>query len=304
MRRILALVALTVSLSACGSVGETGEAGQQPAPAAAPVTAVTPAPIASPAQTAAEPLPLTAYITTREQRHAVVKAYFVLVNRCMTAAGFPARTYPKGNSQSQPPSWRYGINDLAVAATYGYHTPQQYQPDKAKAEERPMSAEEEQAFSGGDTEGCVGAAQRQLGKRDNDNFADDQLAQSLSVLSYDQSHKDSRVAAVISQWRTCMRTAGFAATDPVAPGQRRHDTGTLHKGDCHREGGRAMQATNGPVRRMARRRDRLPEVDDRRERRRARGGSPQRSHRRAGGVSALTARLTILLVTGEQGRAP
>jgi hypothetical protein len=215
MLRIVVVVALAASLAACTSAEEP-----QPRPDAGPITAVQPAPISP--DSAAKPLPLTTYIATDEQRHLVAHAFLTLVNRCMVAAGFPARTTTSGKTASPPESWRYGVNDLDVAATHGYHTLPQYhhsQPDHT-ANEPPVTADEEHAYSGGDAGGCLGQAQRRLGGHDNVNYMDDQLAQSLNIVGFDLSHRDPRVVQVIEQWRTCMRTAGFAATDPTTPVNR------------------------------------------------------------------------------------
>jgi hypothetical protein len=166
-------------------------------------------------------LPLQRYVATDAERAMVDRAYVVLLNRCTSSHGYPERAVtPEDPPKSTPVAWRYGLNDHAVAARYGYHVPPEYrrngEAERAEAERRyaenPMPDSESQVHLR-----CVDEVQRQLGKPEGGGgHMDDVLAQSLGVEGFAASMADARVRAATQEWANCLRGMGHEATDPLA----------------------------------------------------------------------------------------
>ncbi|GAA4452629.1 hypothetical protein GCM10023170_041670 [Phytohabitans houttuyneae] len=165
-----------------------------------------------------------------------------MINRCLERYGFEhlLSTTQSGTFQhTYTADGRYGINDLVRAERYGYHPALDGNTPTARPlREAPISTDLEMVMTGGldssgrrlasrklvngqmpPVGGCVAEAARKLGARDGRTYLDTELAQVLSISSYEQSFADSRVQDAVQKWSSCMLGEGYDIDkDPtVAP---------------------------------------------------------------------------------------
>lgn len=168
-------------------------------------------------------LPLDPYLLTAEKQHTLNTAIIVLGRDCLKTFGlrWPQNAPEKGNTLPRNDR-RYAIIDAGKAKTDGYHVAGEI---RAKSAEKPTddamsvwAGQGRTTYAGKPVPpgGCAGQAMRQLTA--GAPAADPAVPEKLQLTSYQQTKTDSRIARAFTEWRTCMRAAGFDYPDPYAAG--------------------------------------------------------------------------------------
>jgi hypothetical protein len=198
----------------------------QPGPAPASPAAATPVLLRS----ADLRLPLDDYQPSVADSHRLIRAQRALLTACMRELGLDF-SVPEP-APSGPRSWnerRYGLTDPAQAAHGYWAADRTGTPQTAAAVRRRTAAAtavEGDAITGRGVQvvngrpvppgGCADEARRRLTAGDPPT-ADLDLPARLAGESYHASQQDPRVRAVIRQWSSCMRTAGYTYPRPLDP---------------------------------------------------------------------------------------
>ncbi|GAA1072222.1 hypothetical protein [Kitasatospora arboriphila] len=240
-RRTALLIALPLLLAGCASAGAEPKPGTASPSRTDPVPSVSAVPALDSAND--RPLPLDGYLLNYEQQTQVEQAQAKLVTACMTRLGFtfafPAS--PRELRGSDAPTTRidgrYGPQNAATMATWGYHPEggvpaEKMQPRSAPA---PKSREETIAQTGSSDpkqrfgpggqlvngrkvpdHGCFGEANQRLTGAVDGQIGDPQTAVTLKFRTLSESQQDTRTRAAFARWSQCMKGSGFDYPDPVA----------------------------------------------------------------------------------------
>jgi hypothetical protein len=193
--RFAALLLGMAALAACGG-GDHGDHGEP---------AITVVALAGGA--AEVTYPLDRYQAMGDQRTAIDTAQAVLVQRCLAEGGLDL---PLGKAADEPnrPIW-YGVTTESEARGAGYNAVGRPVADLPFVQRVAMDAKP--LF-----DGCLAEANRTI-TEGSPPLADTYLVTTLEKRALKQSQKDSRVQAVIGEWRDCMAAEGHDFTDPWAP---------------------------------------------------------------------------------------
>jgi hypothetical protein len=172
-------------------------------------------------------LPLDAYLFSPAELRRVGEAHRVLVRRCMRRFGFDYR--PGASARVGPRTAnerRYGLTDERAAAVEGYAL-EAHRLTSANARKSTKRTEDAGALSAliGRGPRSIGGMQLPAGggvgqphpRLARSSTSDRDLAQRLSLDTYDRSQRDARVRAVIRRWSDCMTTRGFSYAGPLDP---------------------------------------------------------------------------------------
>ena len=206
-------------------------------------------------------LPLDPYELDPRDRLTVSRAHLALMADCLGRHGIDIEI-----PEPRPIPWarheqQYGLTDEERAARHGYHVPGI--TDRPRWREPPLPDDI--------ADDWVDWARHRLNQGAPD-LPQPQLAQMLGLRAHLLSRQDSRVRAVFSAWRRCMRQTGFSYPDPMAanndPGLRRRAADRHGDSYC---GGRCPVQTYGRCGRgVGGGRDGIPASSDRRAPRPAR----------------------------------
>ena len=212
-----ACTAVLLSVSAVSVAGATSTVATEPSvPSISPITDWK--------QIA---LPLDSYVASVADRNAVLQAEYILTKTCMQGFGLKFNAPAWGKSSAATPQnshYRlYGLIDAQHAATLGYHATSTIPVAEQKYSEQVFPAAYSNVLAAKDgggsysgkpipEGGCIGDARRSV----MDTSANsDQLVESLSYDSWDQSNSDSRVTAAFARWSDCMNSSGFHYSTPM-----------------------------------------------------------------------------------------
>lgn len=244
-RTAVLLIALPLLLAGCTDAADpTSDGEQQQTRQTAPVA---PPPVtAIPTFDSANdrPLPLDAYLLNPDQLSTVTKGREVLLTRCMKRFGFTSYSPPESPPlprDSDAPTLRtdgrYGHQNAALMAKWGYHPEGGIHPDPASQgaptpETTPQTALVERGTDdprtrfgpGGQTvngekvpdHGCVGEAARQLTGAADGTVGDPKTSTDAKFATLRQSQDDERTKAVFARWSQCMKESGYDYPDPLA----------------------------------------------------------------------------------------
>ncbi|MFJ1704052.1 hypothetical protein [Kitasatospora sp. NPDC088346] len=239
------LIALPLLAAGCTeAAGPASDGGRQQTRQAAPVA---PPPVtATPTFDSAndKPLPLDAYLLDPDQLATVTKGRELLLTRCMQRLGFASYTPPESPAvprDSDAPTLRtdgrYGHQDAALMAKWGYHPEGGTPPDTTPrtppaAETTPQVALAERGADdpktrfgpGGQTlngqkvpdHGCIGEAAAQLTGAADGTVGDPKTSTDAKFATLRQSMDDDRTKAVFARWSQCMKESGHDYPDPLA----------------------------------------------------------------------------------------
>lgn len=179
-------------------------------------------------------LPIEAYLIKNSERDEFNAARQIFIKQCMDSFGFnykipkPLPDYdPSGDSANM--SRHYGITDLTIASSFGYHLPSdpsagigspdpETDPSLSAAELAVMMGHENAAtanindspalknFNGKAVPagGCTGDADRRLGGELTES-----LAEHIDIVSFQQAQNDPSVVTVLKKWSSCMQASGY-----------------------------------------------------------------------------------------------
>ncbi|MFI9237563.1 hypothetical protein [Streptomyces sp. NPDC053079] len=181
-------------------------------------------------------LPLERYLVAYPDDVAYAKAKYTLDRACMAGFGLalndpkPGFAPPPAYTSANMPR-RYGVTDPAQARAHGYHLADDARAARtaagAAAEEEQTSEDGHRVLFGGPSPtgpgalvtyngkpvppgGCAGQSVRALG-----GDLDEDLADELTGLSFEDSQKDPRVKAALAAWASCMNGKGHSVTHPT-----------------------------------------------------------------------------------------
>ncbi|MEW2431633.1 hypothetical protein AB0877_26775 [Micromonospora sp. NPDC047644] len=226
---------LLLAASGCTNAEGADEASQ------GGIAVVTPAPVETIPEilsTRNLALPIEAYMLSDKQSDLILRARQTLIQRCMQGFGFvysaPVIPAPRPTSLTER---RYGIADSAIAAEWGYHSPD-LAPAKRRQESANISTQTPAellvltGWPGGKVlpgatppavddvagkkvpnGGCHGEAIRQITDDDDENYGDNPLVQAINRSA--QSDSDKRVRDAIGKWSECMKKAGYNYPGPL-----------------------------------------------------------------------------------------
>lgn len=230
------ILACATAAAGCGAGSPSSARSSKPVLA---VAQPVPSYIPTLATTSGLSLPIQAYLVPEENHTQMLRADGVLVRQCMARFGF-SYTPPDFSTPAQVDnvtnmSRRYGVVDISLVGTYGYHKPKAKTP-AAPATGAPashlMSSSEQLVFLGNSPGsgferksqvyqgqhipegGCSGEAQSKLGTGMNERLAED-----INDASYHQSLANPAVLATFAKWSACMKQRGYSLPSPAqAPG--------------------------------------------------------------------------------------
>ncbi|MFE4409210.1 hypothetical protein [Streptomyces sp. NPDC056821] len=225
-------LATMVGCSSSSDSGDSGKGGSTPKVASTPkLSSVTD-----------QPLPIEAYLLSKDQTDQMDKAVVVLRQKCMQRFGL---TYQDQSMQGafQPKSitqFRYGVTDAEAVAVHGYKpagsekpvvkpSPQKMSPAATmvltgttdpKVKPGSAAAKGGQDYNGQKVPagGCLGEADRKVGVSGPNRYGDAEIVVKVNTESWDKSYTDSRVRAVFAKWSQCMKEKGYTYADPMKAG--------------------------------------------------------------------------------------
>lgn len=179
-------------------------------------------------------LPLDAYAFSDKEAQVIGQATEASVMECFQAYGFAAADAEplpvgSGGAKTERHARRYAVADAEVAATYGYHPPQN--GDVRRDFYEAHTAEELQVLVG-PTEGksavsqyrgravpqggCLGQAVAAVAAGDAAaQRAGEELVSSVQADAWNASLRDPRVLDVFAAWSACMAEAGYSYEAPM-----------------------------------------------------------------------------------------
>lgn len=162
-------------------------------------------------------LPLDAYELSPQDQAVVARARTELFRRCMARFGF---TVPVRDAAPTIPlnHERYLLEDERAAQTRGYHPPPEpFGPPITQSSAYTAAADGRGRTAGDGVPpgGCEGEALAGLAASEEARTAMRQVTD-LKGWSWEQSVRDSRVAAAFAEWSSCMAALGHAYPNPRA----------------------------------------------------------------------------------------
>lgn len=192
------------------------------------------------AETKIRTLPVEDYLPSSAEYVKITKARVRLDEQCMRGfgfTGFEALSVPQQDPRDSFTADRYGIEDAAQAAQFGYHPAPALKAFAQGAPEPDLSADEELVMTGlpagqSDTAdlkaaaaprsfkgktvpegGCIGQSTRQLTGGSDELYPD--LPQDINGQSYRKAKEAPRVREAFAAWSQCMKSKGFTYSDPM-----------------------------------------------------------------------------------------
>lgn len=228
------IVVCATGATACGAGSPS--AGRSPTPV---LTAAQPSPAHVPTRTTVSglSLPIEPYLLSEAANTQMLRASGVLMRQCMAHYGFSytppdfSTSDPSNNAANM--SRRYGVVDMSLVGTYGYHKPKAAgAPAAGGPHTSSMSTSERLVFLGNSPGsgfedksqvykgqhlpegGCSGETQRKLGTGMNQRLAED-----IDDASYHRSLANPELLAAFAKWSACMKQSGYSLASPAqAPG--------------------------------------------------------------------------------------
>jgi phosphopantetheinyl transferase (holo-ACP synthase) len=163
------------------------------------------------------PYPLDSYRLSQSEAAIVTQAAEAVLDGCMKEHGFQAPPYVIASTVGETER-RYGITDIALARTRGYH------PGGTGADHRPTlppsyDTAAYQAALGDATSGCLRTVSQKVGV--GQTLADgDETVYRLDLEAFTQAQRSPAVRRSIATWSTCLRQHGITATDPLNAGAK------------------------------------------------------------------------------------
>jgi hypothetical protein len=221
-------VALTLSATACTFTGGADRPSNDPSRTSSSSGAGD-VPVLL--DTASMRLPLDVYLPTLKEEDQRSAAHGELIRRCMQRFGIkitipepPAAVGIKSLNER-----RYGLTDAAAAAKLGYglgeRDPSSRPPDPGQSPALTpkalavLSGKGSSVPSGVPNGGCQGEAQRRLALVDpsSQKAVDENLAQRMSLDTFQRSQEDPRVVKAYADWASCMGAEGHDYKKPLDP---------------------------------------------------------------------------------------
>jgi hypothetical protein len=183
-------------------------------------------------------LPSEAFNPTATERNLVIDASQKRIAVCMSEYGLTWKAAPGRMPQINQLDRLYGVSDLDVARSRGYHLPPEYRVSPLGDHRQPgpvldrtMSPAELLVLTGSPTGeettaspgtfngkqlpfgGC--GARARLEVTGVDQIDPTFLADSITVKAWQESKTHPQVVAVIAEWSRCMKTAGYDFPTPL-----------------------------------------------------------------------------------------
>ncbi|MFD8691416.1 hypothetical protein [Streptomyces sp. NPDC059651] len=183
-------------------------------------------------------LPIEDYLPSSAEYVKITKARVQLDEQCMRDfgfTGFEALSVPQADPRDTFTADRYGIEDAAEAAKYGYHPSPALVAFAKAAPDAELPDDQELVMTGlpaGQSDaaalkaapksfkgvaipagGCIGQSTRQLTGGSDELYPD--LPQDINGQSYLKAKEAPGVRAVFAAWSTCMAGKGFTYSDPM-----------------------------------------------------------------------------------------
>lgn len=184
-------------------------------------------------------LPIEDFTITPAEDHLIDKARIILTNECLERLKKDYALDLPGEPSIEP-SRRYGVTDIAVARRFGYHVPSMVSHSKetpaaiSPAQRELLFGERrvgKRIFDDLPPRGCYGEAESKINQISVPESAI-VFAQRISMASFEESLKDSRVMAVNRKWASCMAEQNYEYSSPLeAMGDPEFHGPTLAKGE-------------------------------------------------------------------------
>lgn len=161
-------------------------------------------------------LPLDDYLLSPADLRELGVARAVLVRECMSAAGLalPAADESVDTGVRTWNERRYGVTDVALAASEGYGLGRRDPAARPPAPRPQLTDAQRGALEG--PGGCAARAEAEQ-RRESPAGVDRDLPRRLATDSFTRSRATPAVRAAVTEWSTCLAERGFHYDDPLAP---------------------------------------------------------------------------------------
>ncbi|MEV4340367.1 hypothetical protein [Streptomyces sp. NPDC049590] len=205
-----------------GLAGCSAEA-VHPTPPAHPSGTPSPGGLAATDRARALLLPYDRYELTPGDLATVQAAEDALMVTCMHTRGRSWTPLPAATDDDPPNRTRYGVIEAAVATRYGYHQPPAPPGVAARTtaegarNARLTQADADAAFGRAGTSDSVGGCWKTAhdALRKDVPTSPHEVLNELTISSFDNARKDSRVRHALSLWSACMKKSGYSYASPI-----------------------------------------------------------------------------------------